>query len=870
MAVLTTAVLVNIAISIAISAALSIGMRLLSSLLNQGAHQQQYGGQLQRADPGTQLTLRESGAAQRIVFGTRRVPGTIVFAHCTENNALLHLVIAWAGHEIDSFGALYFGDELIALDNPGAGHPTGRFNGYCSVWDHLGTADQDANGALIAYAPDLWTTNHRGRGIAYSYINLRWNAERFGQFSIDKIWRVVSGMKVYDPRDATTGYSDNAALCVAAWMNSAKFGRAVPYDEIDSAELEAAANVCDETVALADGSSEKRYTCHAVLSSDTPFVDNLTKLLSASHGEMMLIGDQWRIQAGAWEAPELVFDEGDFRAAFTMTNGIGRDGFNAIKGKFANPAKNYQLDDFPAITSAAYEIEDGGDGTGLGRVFQDVHLECTTSASMAQRIVRIDLRTARQPLAFTAQLKLKGLRAVTGKNVAITFDMLGWAEKAFKVKRMRLVPGFGPGGQPGVIGVDLDLIETGEFIYDWTASDEIARDPIPDTNFPDVFGTLPPANLTAVEGLYVSRDGGGVKAKVTLSCAASPDAFVQSGGEYQFERLLSGDAAWTVLGRSSVATFIDTDVTPGTYEYRVAAINWAGVLSTYITTTLPVVGLAALPAAPTGLSINAAGGLAIVRYDKTPDLDVEIGGSIVFRHSAMLSGATWADAVSIADPQPGNLTVAILPLKAGTYLAKFADSGGRFSTGFASFVQTQASVHTFSPLAGGSLVEDPGFTGTKTDVSALGGVLKLGGAGLFSDIPLLSAVASVAYWGDVRPSGAYDFSGPIDLGSVKRCRLTVGMSSHVVNVFDLVGSRTAPISTWASFVGDVSGEEADARVEVRTTQTDPAGAPVWTEWARLDAGEFQARGFEFRALLESLDPSFDIEISALAVVAEGV
>jgi hypothetical protein len=154
---------------------------------------------------------------------------------------------------------------------------------------------------------------------------------------------------------------------------------------------------------------------------------------------------------------------------------------------------------------------------------------------------------------------------------------------------------------------------------------------------------------------------------------------------------------------------------------------------------------------------------------------------------------------------------------------------------------------------------------------SLDGVLQLGGVDLFSAIPLVSAEPSIAFYGGMGSSGTYAFAAPMDLGSVKRCRVTVGLSSLVVNVYDLVGLRTTPISTWPDFVGDISDGEADARVEVRTTQDDPAGVSVtWTDWARLDASEFEIRGFECWLQLESADSSFNILILDLAAVAEGV
>jgi hypothetical protein len=864
------AAITSILISIAISAALSIGMRLISSLLSQASHQSQYGGQLQTAqDPGTQLTLPQAAAPQRIVFGTRRVSGTIVFAHCTDNNSVLHLVIAWAGHEVDSYGRLYFGDEEVPVSGTGV---TGRFAGYVGIVDRFGTEDQTAVTELIGNAPGLWTTDHRGAGIAYSYIALIWNRDLFGQFSIDRIWREVNGMKVYDPRTHTTVFSDNAALCVAAWLNSDKFGRGVPYDEIDTDELIASANVDDEDVPLSLRGTEKRYTCNAVLTSDTPFVDNLNKLLSANHGECSQLGGLWAIRSARWEEPELSFDESDFRAAFTVTNGQGREGFNAIKGKFANPDKNYQPDDFPAITSTAYEIEDGGDGTGLGRVFQDVSLDCTTSASMAQRIARIDLRGARQPLAFTAQLKLRGLRAVVGKNVAIDFAMLGWEAKPFRVKRLRYVPGFGPDGQPGVIGVDLDLIETTSTIYDWTSSEEITTDPAPNTTLPST-DPLPPSNLTATETLYATRAGGGVKARVTLAWDESADAFVQSGGWYVAEYKLSSASVWTPLPRVDIGTSIDIlDVDPGTYDFRVWAYQWTGARAAIAPVIMArsIAGLGDPPEAPANLTLVPNGNFVVVRWDTPVDLDVEIGGTIVFKHASQLTGATWADGVTISKPLTAGLTKAELPLVAGTYMAKFRDASGVWSENFASFATAQVGALTFSTIVGGSLVEDPTFAGTKTNCAVTSGKLKLGGSGLFSAIPLLSAIPSVGYWGGVVTSGTYGWSGKIDLGSKTRCRLTISKTTLLLNIFDLVSERSGDVSTWAQFGGDVSGLEADARIECRTTDDDPNGTPVWSDWARIEVGEFNCRGFDLRTQLESFDPSFDIEVSALAALAEEV
>ena len=53
--------------------------------------------------PNTTVTVKEPTQPHRIVYGTTRVGGNIVFAETTDNQQYLHLVIAFTGHEISDF-----------------------------------------------------------------------------------------------------------------------------------------------------------------------------------------------------------------------------------------------------------------------------------------------------------------------------------------------------------------------------------------------------------------------------------------------------------------------------------------------------------------------------------------------------------------------------------------------------------------------------------------------------------------------------------------------------------------------------------------------------------------------------------------------
>ncbi|MBR2819850.1 MAG: hypothetical protein IKE60_34590 [Reyranella sp.] len=825
-----------ILISIGVSIALSVGMKLIQSLFAK-PQQESYGGQLQSADSGTKVLLRRAGEPKNIVFGTTRVQGNIVFAHSTHNNYLLHLIVEWAGHQISGYGDLYFGDELVSLSS---GAATGKYASLVYLNDYLGTDDQLANPNLMGYAPDKWTAAHRGRGVAYSYITLLWDRNKFPQ-GLPNMWRVLRGMPLYDPRTGTTGYSDNAALAVAAWLNNKRFGRGVPYSEIDLDALAVAANVCDEVVPLADGTTEKRYTCNGVLKANTPFIDNLEKLLSASLGRASFIGGKWVIDAAAWKEPEFsAFTLGDFRDGFSLqTLQPKSESFNAIKGQFYNPARNYQKDDFPAITSAAYEAEDGGD-----REFKDVFLEMTNSGTMCQRIARVDLRKVRQPIAFSAPMKLRGMRSQVGDVEPFTIPYLGWSTKPFEVKATKMILGFAPGdttGQMGIIGVDLELRETAEAIYDRDTNEERLQDPAPATNLPNLFEPLPPSSLFAFEEMYDTRSSAGVKVRARLSWVASPDAFVE---RYLPMMRKVGETDWRKLPVVEGLNATIEDIEPGQWQFAVAGQNLARVLSDPVIYLLEILGLGAPPTEPLGLSGRVLGSIVLFEWNSTPDLDVRIGGHFVARHTATLVGATWEGAVPIGKPFPGASGGGVLAAVAGTYLFKTRDSSGQYSINTATWVVDQVGTGEWTLLD--SLIEHSAFTGAKTACAVSGGklVLNTGAA-----------------------AGAYLFSAVIDLGAVISVRVSASMASAIVNINSLWDSDEW-VDSEESWDQNVSGNEAGAQVMVRKTNDNPTGAPTWSDWQPLSSAQLVGRGFQFRLDLVSHDLDYTIEVSELVAIIE--
>lgn len=280
-----------------------------------------------------------------------------------------------------------------------------------------------------------------------------------------------------------------------------------------------------------------------------------------------------------------------------------------------------------------------------------------------------------------------------------------------------------------------------------------------------------------------------------------------------------------------------------------------------------VIGQTSAPSPLSELNISIFGGSVILRWDMPTEFDVRFGGTVEFRHSHETSSASasWSASVSIGTSSQGSDLIAVLPLKAGTYLARVFDKGGRGST-IVGVDTKQAALLDFA--VADNITEETTFAGTHTNTIAIDGVLKLVGS---DNMDSWTDVDSVANWdseGGIVSSGTYDFALGHDLSSVKKTRVTTDINMTVQNVLDQIDSRSDNVDTWESWDGDTSGE-GDARAQVRVTDDDPAlSAASYSAWNNLDSAEYTNRGFDYRLLLTSNNTSFNAIVSKLQVNLE--
>ncbi|MDO7736038.1 MAG: phage tail protein, partial [Planktomarina temperata] len=374
------------------------------------------------------VTVREPVMPREMVYGRVRKGGVIVFLHATgQQDKDLHLVVVLAAHQVKSIGAIYFeGEEAISA----AGVAQGRWASKVAVEKRLGADDQTAFAGLVAAAPEHWTQAHRLAGCAAIYLRLSYDQDAFPG-GIPNITVDLQGKNdILDPRTGQRVYTDNAALCIADYMVHPTYGIGAAIggaDGIETDSLIEAANICDEAVPLTSGGTERRYRCNGVVSlSQTPKTI-IEAMLTAMAGRCIWQAGQWRIRAGSYRVPEATLTTDDLReGGMVLTTRQSRaSSFNAVRGQFVSPENSWQPDDFPAYASEVYLAEDNGE-----RVWRDISLPFTISASMAQRLAKIELERARRQMSLKVAGKLKAWRIAAGETTYVQYARWGFGGAA--------------------------------------------------------------------------------------------------------------------------------------------------------------------------------------------------------------------------------------------------------------------------------------------------------------------------------------------------------------------------------------------------------------------------------------------------------
>jgi hypothetical protein len=773
-------------------------------------------------DVSYQNNPRGAANPHAIIYGRTVVGGAIFYDEVTDGNKYMHRCVAMAGHECDAIETVYFDDEALTLDGSGEITAPSKWVGKARIKTHLGdqtTADAD----LVAESDGLWTSAHVGNGICYIYGRFLFDRDAFPR-GVPVITAKIRGKKVYDPRTELTVWTDNAALCMRDYITSS-YG--LKANNVDDTNYSVAANACDESVSLAAGGTENRYTVNGSFTTTTAPRGIIASLSAAMAGYLIYGQGEWKAFPGVYTAATKTLDEDDLRSSIKVSPRHARSvNFNSVRGLFSGAETNWKETDYPPIESATFLTEDNGFANAA-----DLNLPFTGSGAMAQRIAKISLYRNREQITVTAVFGMSAFDVETGDNIQFTYERFGWTTKEFECVGWKFV--MSAEGEPTV---ELILREISSSVFDWSADE--AAFVLNNTNLPDAF-------ITAAAGTAITNELRSINEKVLgvliVDVTSSVAGFVQ---QFEVQARKSADSDWTNLGVASGKRFELLDVEDTTYDIRARTINSFGVRGDWSQTDdYLVTAFADPPNNVTNFDINVLNGMAHLTWDAVTDLDLSY---YVIRHAPVTAGGAYSAASTVAPKVPRPATSIALPYRDGTYFIRAVDKVGNESVTPSSIITNISAVEGLNAVQ--TVTESTGFTGTKSGLIVDTGTLKITDT---STAPT---------------SGTYDFATVVDLGD----KYTSRVQAHVEFIRDdatgdLFDAATGLFDSRAGLFDGGEFTDVNVVMQVALTDDDTTISPTWSAWKDFTVGDFSARGLKFRSVLSTTSNNVGPKINTLSV-----
>ncbi|WP_026790339.1 hypothetical protein [Pleomorphomonas oryzae] len=400
------------------SAILLAGSLALSAFATSGQDGSGSSSSSSSIDPGSAKATfsGEESAALRAV-GRVRIGGAKVFGNTVGDDRyrlIGHLVSVTAVEQY------FLGGREVVVDDDGfvASVPWSYDGGsYALISEDNGNPNKVAWPALMSAFPELWTADHRMRGIAQTLIRYKSPGLSSSKYlslysgGAPDLEKVVRGEAIYDPRTGTTAWTDNGIL-VAYHLHMALDSR-MTLDDYDVDFMKSEADRADVMVATRTG-FEPRARAWGVWSEETKRSETLQSLLDSIGAEQIMIGEKiaFRLIDDVREAEASI----DVVHVLSVSDTAGPQSVerpNICVVKYYSEERNFEVTEIDMTGIAWARIDDEIAAAGVQEM--TVELKFCPSAAQAQRIARRKFALARAN-SGTIRTNFAGL-AVWGARV---------------------------------------------------------------------------------------------------------------------------------------------------------------------------------------------------------------------------------------------------------------------------------------------------------------------------------------------------------------------------------------------------------------------------------------------------------------------
>jgi len=709
------------------------------------------------ANFGNKFSARGGLVPRQIVYGQCRVGGTQVHIETSgTDNYLLHMVIVLAGHEIESLETLRLNDintttttstisgstvhtvtnsDFTNTENDN-NFGSGRLVRY-SFEDGSQTA---ANGYMDAQLTSMGTTD-KFLGCAFVYIQMVFDAEKFGG-GLPTVSFEVKGKNVYDPRTSANATTDlqrsNPALIIRDFLADTQYGLKAKASEINDTTnaggIASAANTCDQTVTLADGSTtERRYTANGFTNFSANGTGVLESVLSSMAGKMSYVNGQFTVFAGASQTPSLTITDDELLAPVSIsTNASSGDLYNSVKPIYVDRSLDYQSTDAEVFADSTMLNEDTPSGESTANYVKrmEVQLPFTVTDTMAQRLGRIALKSQRQTTTLSVLVSLQFMRCQPNDWVYLTNERLGYTQKAFEVLSTNMEAM--QDDEVTVIATRLNLKEVEASVFNFATNDYTTGQAEGSNVSTGDYSVTAPTNLSLAQQNAIDGTTSKVDILVNWTNNAS-DKVVLTEIAYK----LNADSNYTAdftAGKGVTKASIPNVVVGSTYNVKLRHIDLNGVASAYTSAVnITISAASSAPSAPSSLTSSTGKQNILVSWTNPNNSDLR--AVKVYRRTANTTPTDDTYLVDTLYGEPNAITTTIFGdqdgLTAGTtyyFWVRAINHSGQHS----GFVGSVNGTFTAAVIGDGTITElklaDDAVTNAKIAVDAIQGDVIAAGA----------------------------------------------------------------------------------------------------------------------------------------------
>ncbi len=471
-----------------------------------------------------------------------------------------------------------------------------------------------------------WDSSCIAQGVAYS-LNRYWANSHWTSGKPNVRYDVEGKNDIFDPRNGTYSYTENAALVLADYMCNQKYGMMFSYSDFDTDNLIAVANICDETVTLTNPqiifnqtyTTEARYTINGTFSTSEDGGMVIEEMLSAMAGRISYIGGKWSIFPGVWQGTSgIQLGVNDLTGSVTWRpNRKARDLYNEVRATFICPSgwDTTYAPGFDVYNVVASTVEDNFNGQwseidmppfclnalrdygtdpyltedGNEKYIHNTRFAFTISVAAAQRLSKIMLMRNRYQGTGTLNLPIRYLGIQPNDVIELTYPRYSWVNKQLEVQRTQInVGSTDSNGKYVPPSITIDVAEVDSSIYNWNAADELKLQGGQSVAGPTQYSLPAPTNLVLESGnVSLKTSNGTVNAKSAIVCTWTPsnDAHVSGGGYQILDYQVAGSSFWIHGAQMAgdMSEYTITGVNDGqAYNVRLRSMRKDGYGSEYV------------------------------------------------------------------------------------------------------------------------------------------------------------------------------------------------------------------------------------------------------------------------------------------------